>query len=187
MTNPRRLATVLTVVTVMALAPTMADAQGRNRSRSVRRAVPRVERRAPPLRIVRPSIVARMPYRYSRPSYGLGFYYGYPRGYRSAPYWYGSGYAPYGRRTPGYIVPAPGRTYGGVRLDLPQRDAEVYVDGYFAGMVDSFDGVFQQLDLEPGPHRIEIRAPGYESIAFDVRVDPGRTITYRAEMLPLGR
>jgi hypothetical protein len=90
----------------------------------------------------------------------------------------------YGYRAPGYFVAAPGRTYGGVRLDLPQRDAEVYVDGYLVGMVDNFDGVFQHVNLEPGPHRIEIRAPGYEPIAFDVRVEPGRTITYRADMQP---
>ena len=38
------------------------------------------------------------------------------------------------------------------------------------------------LDLEPGPHRIEIRADGFEPVAFDVNVEPGRTITYRTEL-----
>jgi hypothetical protein len=69
-----------------------------------------------------------------------------------------------------------------VRIVHPQRDAEVYVDGYFAGNVDDFDGAFQQLNLEPGPHHIEVRAPGTETTAFDVNIDPGRTITYRASM-----
>jgi hypothetical protein len=72
-----------------------------------------------------------------------------------------------------------------VRIDLPQRDAEVYVDGYFVGVVDDFDGVFQQVNLEAGPHRIEVRAPGFETIAFQVNIEPNRTITYRAELRPL--
>jgi hypothetical protein len=74
------------------------------------------------------------------------------------------------------------RSYGGVRLDLPQRDAEVYVDGYYTGVVDDFDGTFQQINLEPGPHKIEVRAEGFEPVSFDVNVQPGRTITYRAAL-----
>jgi hypothetical protein len=71
-----------------------------------------------------------------------------------------------------------------VRIDLPQREAEVHVDGYFAGIVDDFDGTFQQLNLEPGPHRIEIRAPGYGPVSFEVNIEPGRTITYRSQLRP---
>jgi hypothetical protein len=72
-----------------------------------------------------------------------------------------------------------------LRIDLPQRDAEVFVDGYFVGTVDNFDGAFQQANLEAGPHRIEIRDPGFETISFDVKIEPGRTITYRTAMRPL--
>jgi len=62
------------------------------------------------------------------------------------------------------------------------RDAEVYVDGYFAGQVDEFDGVFQALRLDSGAYRIEVRKPGYETLQFDVRVQPGRTITFKGEL-----
>lgn len=118
-------------------------------------------------------------YAYGYPAYGYPAYgYGYPYGY--APYGYG-GYAPYGYGYGGYS----GRPYGGIRIDLPERDAEVYVDGYFAGIVDDFDGNFQQANLEAGPHRIEVRAQGYEPISFDVRIEPGRTITYRSSLRPL--
>ena len=55
-----------------------------------------------------------------------------------------------------------------------------FVDGYFAGQVDDFDGVFQRLKLEPGPHRIEISADGYEPLSFEIRAEPDRTTTYRA-------
>jgi hypothetical protein len=59
----------------------------------------------------------------------------------------------------------------------------VFADGYYVGIVDDFDGVFQHMNLEAGPHRIEIRAPGYPPIAVDVNVQPGETITYRADLL----
>ena len=76
------------------------------------------------------------------------------------------------------------RPYGSVRLEIPQKDAEVYADGYLAGNVDNFDGRFHHLNLEPGPHKIEVRAAGFETISFDVNVEPGRTITYHAAMRP---
>jgi hypothetical protein len=63
--------------------------------------------------------------------------------------------------------------------------AEVYVDGYYAGIVNDFDGTFQHLELVPGPHQIEIRAPGFAPIVFDMQAIDGRTITYRAQMVPL--
>jgi hypothetical protein len=60
--------------------------------------------------------------------------------------------------------------------------AQVFVDGYLVGSVDSFDGVFQRLNVEGGSHRIELRADGYESTQFEVMVIPGETITYKGEM-----
>ena len=52
-------------------------------------------------------------------------------------------------------------------------------------LVDDFDGVLQRLHVEAGPHRIEIQAPGYAPLTFDVRVDPGRVITYTGELVRL--
>jgi hypothetical protein len=72
--------------------------------------------------------------------------------------------------------------YGALRIKVKPRDAEVYVDGYFAGNVDDFDGVFQSLKLETGGYKVEIRKPGMETLTFDVHVQPDRTITYRGEM-----
>jgi hypothetical protein len=109
------------------------------------------------------------------PHFSFGFYFGYPYGYGAYPYPYPYPYAAYG-----YGYPA----YGGVRIDLPQRDAEVFVDGYYAGVVDQYDGNLQQLNLEPGVHRIEVRAPGWQTLSFDVNIVPGRTVTYRTAMRP---
>jgi hypothetical protein len=115
--------------------------------------------------------------------YGFGGYYG---GYYD-PWFYGGGYGPYGGYYgpygyPGYYVSSGYE--GAVRLKVKPREASVFVDGYFAGQVDEFDGVFQRLRVEPGPHRIEIRADGYEPLSFEIRVQPGRTVNYSGELRP---
>ncbi len=124
-------------------------------------------------------------YGYGRFTYGaapFAFGAGVPGYYGASPYGYGYGSPyPYGY---GYGYGYAPRTSGGVRLDLPQLDAEVYVDGYYAGIVDDFDGAFQEVPLEPGPHRIEVRSQGFEPISFEVNSQPGRTITYRATLRP---
>ncbi len=71
---------------------------------------------------------------------------------------------------------------GSVRLKVKPRDAEVWVDGYYAGSVDDFDGVLQALKLDAGGYHIEIRKAGYQTLTFDVRVQPQRTITFRGDM-----
>ena len=174
-----------------AALPPPADADPQRRSRGSRDRVARAVPRPVP-RVVRPQVTRIVPYRYVAPRYSYRYgYRGYPAPYGFYggyyPSYYGSYYGGYGypgyRYAPhSYFVPVPGRPYGGVRIDLPQRHAEVFVDGYFVGTVDDFDGVFQQVNFEPGPHRIEVRAPGYEPISFEVNVRPGETVTYRAPM-----
>ncbi len=73
---------------------------------------------------------------------------------------------------------------GGVRLKVRPRDAQVFVDGAYAGVVNDFDGVFQELQLSQGAHKIEVRMPGFESAFFDVYVQPGRTIDLREDLKP---
>ncbi|PYR19848.1 MAG: hypothetical protein DMF95_35235 [Acidobacteria bacterium] len=71
---------------------------------------------------------------------------------------------------------------GGLRLKVEPTDAEVYVDGYFAGIVDDFNGHFQRLKLTAGPHRIEVRAPGYQPLTFDISIQPRHTTEYRGAL-----
>lgn len=106
-------------------------------------------------------------YGYPYPAYGYGYPYGYPY-----PYSYGAG-AGYGYGSGGY----GGYAIGGVKIQNAPRDAQVYVDGYYAGIVDDFDGPFQRLELEAGAHQIEIRAPGLPPLQYDVNVQPGQTLT----------
>jgi hypothetical protein len=114
-------------------------------------------------------------------------YYG-PGGNFSVHFGWGSGYlfgSPYYGRVYGYSEPRLYGSriyYGDVRLQVRPRHAAVYVDGYYAGEVDDFDGVFQRLTLEVGPHEIELSAPGFEPQFFEVYVDPARTVNIRADL-----
>jgi hypothetical protein len=126
-------------------------------------------------------VVPYRPYYYAyRPGFSFSFAYG-------SPYYGYPAYSPYAYPTPpaGYISPIPGRAYGGVRIEDAPQDGQVFADGYYMGVVDDFDNPFQHMNLEAGPHRIEIRAPGFDAVAFDVNVVPNETITYHAEMLPV--
>jgi hypothetical protein len=102
-------------------------------------------------------------------------YYGYSPGYY--------GYGGYGYGGGGYYSSQAGyRDTGSLRLKVKPREAQVFVDGYYMGTVDQFDGVFQRLRLESGGHRIELRGEGLEPLVFEVLIVPGETITYRGEL-----
>ena len=77
-----------------------------------------------------------------------------------------------------------GYPVGELRLKVQPRDAQVFIDGYYAGRVDDFDGVFQSLRLEEGEYQVEIVLPGYEPLAFDVRILPGEKTTYEGDLIP---
>ena len=53
-----------------------------------------------------------------------------------------------------------GYPIGQLRLKVHPRDAQVFIDGYYAGRVDDFDGVFQSLRLEEGEYQVEIVLAG---------------------------
>jgi hypothetical protein len=113
-------------------------------------------------------------YPYGYGAFGLGYFYYDPYS------WYPHDNYNYRFRGYGYGYPT-----GELRLQVRPRNAEVFVDGYFAGYVDDFDGIVQALRLEEGPYSIELVAPGYEPIIFNVRIQPGRKITYRGDLRPL--
>ena len=73
---------------------------------------------------------------------------------------------------------------GAVRLDIPQKDAAVYLDGFYVGTVGDVDDAPEPLRLPPGPHHLELRAPGFQTLIFDVNIQSGKTITYRTPMQP---
>jgi hypothetical protein len=129
---------------------------------------------------------------YSSFYFGAGWYpfyagvgWGYP--YYGAYYggYYGYPYAAYQYPAP-YPYPAYAYTpWSSARIEVRPRDAQVYVDGTFAGVVDSFDGVFQRLDVPAGEHEITIYAPGYHSYSERTLFQPGQSYHFKTDLQPL--
>ena len=123
------------IAPLMVASPTFA--QGRGGARRPAQAPPVIHRTVP-VPTVRGQVVFIGGYFYD-PFFGP-----YPWWPRTAyPYWYFPVYA----------------TRAEVRIQLEPEaaeDAAVYVDGFYAGIVDDFNGVFQALPLPPGAHEIAI-------------------------------
>src|SRR5439155_20300398 len=65
------------------------------------------------------------------------------------------------------IYPPPyryARADASLRIEATPKQAEVYVDGYYAGIVDDFDGTFQRLHAQPGQHEITLYLDGYRTV-----------------------
>lgn len=141
------------------------------------------QRPAPPPHTVPPDYYS-FPRRYAFPpvSVRLGFYYHPYFGFYYGPY-YGPFY-PYPGPYPRSIV------YGtsALRLRVKPVETEVYLNGYYAGIVDDFDGVFQRLYVPAGHHDLALRLDGYDTFNTKVYVAPGDTldVTHQMRSLPAG-
>jgi hypothetical protein len=58
----------------------------------------------------------------------------------------------------------------------------VFVDGYFVGTIDDYLHSLAGLSLQAGPHHLEFHAPGFDALAVDMKIEAGRSITYRAAL-----
>ncbi len=127
--------------------------------------------------------------------YGGGYYGGYYRPYYSRPYYWGYGSYPWGGLYFDSYWYGGGPTYyggsyvqpygdtGAVRIMVDKEKAKVYVDGYYAGVVDDFDGLFQRLYVSPGRHDITLKLDGYQTERFDVYVQEGGTVKIKHDMV----
>lgn len=100
--------------------------------------------------------------------------------------WY-SPFYPYGWFPPyGYAGAYPPDS--SLRLQVAPRETEVFVDGYYAGTVDDFDGFFQRLHLEPGEHEITLYLQGHRTARQMIYLQPNGTfrIRHAMETLPPG-
>ena len=59
------------------------------------------------------------------------------------------------------------------------------MDGFLAGTVDEFDGMFQSLPVEPGGHEIVVYHEGYRPIRQQLYMNPDATQRIKGEMEPL--
>jgi hypothetical protein len=74
---------------------------------------------------------------------------------------------------------------GGLVLTTAPDMAQVYVDGYYVGLAEEFGLRGRAINLDAGAHRVELRAPGYETLMFRVVIEPNDLVRYRSEMQPI--
>ena len=175
------------MVAALVALPIAAGGQGRSGGRqgpggtppggaAPRGAPPPVARPAPPHPVHRaPSPVVRGTV-FIGGYYYDPFYGPYPWWPRPAyPYWY---FPIYDTRADVRIQVVPDAA----------DDAAVYVDSFYAGIVNDFDGVFQSLPLTPGGHSIVLYLEGYRTVRSNFYLSPGSTFRLRATMerLPPG-
>lgn len=115
---------------------------------------------------------------------GGGFYAPYYDPFLFADPWYGYQY-PYPMRPYGYGY-RPYEPDASVRFEVKPREAEVYIDGYYAGIVDDFDGAFQRLHVEPGEHEIDLWLDGYRTVTQKVYLTQDNTFRVKYQMERLG-
>ena len=90
--------------------------------------------------------------------------------------------------TPGYVgrkrgrpAPQPATATGLLRLSVTPLTAQVSVDSFYVGTVEDINAQ-NVIQLDAGPHRIEIRAAGYQTLTFDIQILPYDTVTYRGAL-----
>ena len=79
------------------------------------------------------------------------------------------------------LPPAPGRLI----LDVQPPTAHIFADGDYVGTPADFSPERGGGILDPGLHRLDISAEGYEPTTIDLRVVSGQPVTYRASLKAL--
>jgi hypothetical protein len=84
---------------------------------------------------------------------------------------------------PPYCAPwvypyAGGRPASDIRVEVEPKQAEVFVDGYYAGLVSDAG----HLRVVPGGHAVTLYLEGYRTITENVYVRPGSTFKLRENM-----
>jgi hypothetical protein len=90
---------------------------------------------------------------------------------------------------PGYpqgsVNAAPdAQAIGGISFEFSPANAVIYVDGQYVGPVSNFTPSSAPLSLAPGRHNVQLQAPNYVSLTFDVDIVAGEVIPYRGSLRP---
>lgn len=99
-----------------------------------------------------------------------------PRVVVHRPFVYDPFWGPWGPYTYGYPYSYDVYPQASIRTEVTPKDAAVYVDGYYAGRVNDFDGALQRLHVTPGGHTITFYLDGFQTVSQDVYVRPDSTL-----------
>jgi hypothetical protein len=121
-----------------------------------------------------------------RPHYFFSFYRPYPYSFwpwyiDPSPYGYPDPWAPYCWLAG---VPSPEGLPATVETDIRPKRAVVVLDGVEVGEARDYNGMWDRLHVEPGPHELEFRAPGYQTLRLQMTIRPGRGYLVQHELRP---
>jgi hypothetical protein len=71
---------------------------------------------------------------------------------------------------------------GGLSFEVTPSNAQIYIDGTYAGTVGQFTPQSQPLGVKAGHHKLEIRADGYRTMTVDADVIAGQVLPFQGEM-----
>jgi hypothetical protein len=109
------------------------------------------------------------PYYYYRPYWGPLGYYGWPYYDLYGPMYY-----------PGYGTFAPPQRGGEIKLQTRPKEAEVFIDGAYAGAAKDL----KKFRLEPGAHDLEIKADDYAPFRQRIYVLSNKTLKVNVTLSP---
>ena len=103
----------------------------------------------------------------------------YPYGYRYPYGWY---------RYPDWPYDYSSTVIGDVKTEVTPKQTEIYVDGFYAGVADDFDGIFHRLSATVGGHAVTLHLEGYRTVTRNIYVQPNSTYKLKETMekLPPG-
>jgi PEGA domain len=83
-------------------------------------------------------------------------------------------------KAPTGVMPAIKST---VKLEVNPPRAAVFVDGLFVGHVAEFEGVGRGMLVAPGPHKIRVSLPGYQTFETEVNALPKQKVEVKTNLL----
>jgi hypothetical protein len=110
-------------------------------------------------------------------SWYWGYWGPWGYGYWGYPYGYGYGYPVAYAGTPAYGM-------GALDLNVRPKDAEVYVNGQYVGIVRQYDGFPGYLWLERGTYEVAFYRPGHETAVRRFEIFTGLVLDVSIELPP---
>jgi PEGA domain-containing protein len=73
-----------------------------------------------------------------------------------------------------------------VKIVVNPNRAAVFVDGQFVGHVGEFDGAHQGMLVAPGPHKIKVALPGYETFETEIMAQGNQKVEVKTDLKKSG-
>ena len=70
-----------------------------------------------------------------------------------------------------------------VKIVVNPSRAAVFLDGLFVGHVGEFDSAGQGLLVAPGPHKIKIALPGYQTFETEISPSPNQKVEVKTDLV----